>query len=172
MPRQKQTKCPLCGSAYHYHSLTALCDKCQRTFEAGQKAEQQLAEGETQIVTIGWRFATTLDAERGGFERPSDRALISLLDRLGIGMDVNGDTAQHAMEHLYSGSDFTSADWPIRVPTARLEALKEFLAFVKNAISWAYNDGYNEGRDLLKAIATGEITVEQMNARRADGRKV
>ncbi len=152
-------KCPLCQSQYFYRSTSTLCDRCDQIFKMGEKMEAQHETGESKIVAVGYRFFFENITEETS--RPSENELLSILERLGLAIKVGDSQTMSDVKFFVS----ETGSWTIRIDADRVEALGDFLSWINRCISNAYQEGHEKGRDLLRAIANGDLSVNEINAK-------
>lgn len=82
-----------------------------------------------------------------------------------VGQSINKDA---------NSWNYTGGRELVSVPTSRAEAMRKILGCVFNAIAQARIDGFNEGRNLLKGLATGSVKIDdftEQSDEAAEGRR-
>lgn len=171
--RRKEFPCVLCGAGTY--DWDHVCNGCRQDHESGRRIreheEKTNAAQKAEYIPILWYWWVGAGAKA---DRPKgDRSEITRRIRTAIIWLAGGmktDRQYHPRTHKQIGrpygttydSSFDIYRFPRRGTWKKLLELTEAIA---DLARWYYVDGHQNGRHLLAQIASGKLTIEEINKR-------
>ena len=165
-----------------------ICTNCVKLWELGKKTvilnKAEQGDGKLGYASVILVFPTDgRQGEPGGATEFKSADIIAAMGAVKLkGTSLNKRFSQPEGTVVVGDSinkdanawNFTGGRELVSVPTSRAQAMRKILGCVFNAIAQARIDGFNEGRNLLKGLATGSVTIDdftEQSDEAAEGRR-
>lgn len=169
MPRTTKP-CPACKEVVSYRKADDVCLECQKLIsEAREQRERLNAKGAGKMDAVAipkaahW-LQTIYYANRGEYKL--QRAFLALAVAIGEKNSAKQDwnEIQPLIEKQDSVNVGSGADL-FRFKPGVLKAFRAVYAQVIEDTYFAYRDGKEAGQNLLRGLASGDMTVKEFNRR-------
>lgn len=189
MGRRGQTSkpCEGCGDASHSREIGKVCLSCQRRLELAAAYIEETKDSGFKPYRIPWAAHILPYIPRGSkgtFDRGSaaDRfrtifyGLLRSVSRRWLGSTAGYETGcfDHHMGERdrlrRTGDPHGGGTEVVAVDPAMMKLLRELYAAAMDVAEAAYEEGHEDGRNLLSGLASGEVSMEDLaehDARRA-----
>lgn len=160
---------------------TKVCNDCFDFWELGKKtAKATQADGKDTKTSVP--IKVPISVRMGNPEGPTEvlgKDVMAAMGGVGLrGTELGGKWHGHPTHiNLVNHQDKEDSFYigggslEFKVPVARSNAMKKIMVAFFNAIAKARVDGFNEGRNLLTALANGDVSLETYSER-ADNARV
>jgi len=145
--RNRLKVCVICGSKMSYHWPTrVVCNSCEDAHYYGVKA---LERDRGERVTLELGAHKMGDRSEWPWDRSSLPEEVELAKTLARAVDPDADTS-------YSTARVT-------VRKGQREAIEELMAVFGKALMAARASGHREGSSILRGLASGKLTADELN---------
>lgn len=173
--RTKTTRkpCPGCGAATHPRPAESVCDQCQSDLALAAKVHKQAEKASVETISIPeqshWLPHIYHAPHTFGEPDAIQRQILNLLTIIGKASTPSRHTK--AVVHEWRRRQSSHGEWRtfnspcFEVPTGTQACMQSLYEAIATATEHAYAEGHRKGRQLLIGLATGELTVDELNKR-------
>lgn len=163
-PREKGT-CPGCGESTSFDK-GHVCDGCAELLKLAREAQHK-AEKRKGLLYSVTQYCPSFHAESGNghhyVRSEVGKALGNAVMALGIPAPADrGDKIQQLFKRDLDDRDDTRGTI-LELGKEGADACRELYAEIQDAIQAAFDDGYQQGQNLLFQLASGEVSVKDLN---------
>lgn len=173
--RERAAVCPGCGdytdpSKRNYYDTGTkpgtLCGNCYELLRRAKAIEAQ-SEGELKRYVIPARVIVPHLWGHKENESDPDWHLATLLARIatGVGKKMNEDDSGERLLHEKGSHDSSERGPSVELTPDQAAAFRELGRAIHDVVDAAYRKGAEEGRSVLFSLASGSITIDQLNER-------
>lgn len=177
--RRKPVACVLCGQQTYERS--AVCPTCTENAKMGEKVRANQSEDGTENVSVylclaRWQVVSAdqeiIEKHLSEHWRRIDYSLVERVFDKAVGLvEIEryfgfGIATGEQKTIGWNGKDHNSRARRCTLPAGRAAAVDELATAIRLYAKSCYDEGYADGQRLLVKIATGELTVEQMEVKK------
>lgn len=166
--RQAKKPCPNCGNYDPWRKSTEICRECKSLIRDGNCFRQELKKRINLVPSFLYEAYYLNDTYyHCGGSKEINEARKAIYDlALSISMDDPNNKGDYRKDPFMLGGNSSHTGSPansVLVDKTALDAIIRLNNAIKKLTKSAYSKGHREGRDLLKQLASGDITINDMN---------